>query len=89
MVKRTGKFYGPIVELSRLQSELNRMFAAFGYRVVRTPTDGALQGQSQFKVPADVAAALPEVLLVSNTLPVEYCRADQALQTQIRASRKT
>jgi HSP20 family protein len=29
MVKRTAKFYGPIVELSRLQSELNRLFAAF------------------------------------------------------------
>ena len=29
MVKRTAKFYGPMVELSRLQSELNRMFAAF------------------------------------------------------------
>ncbi|MEP6993163.1 MAG: Hsp20/alpha crystallin family protein, partial [Acidobacteriota bacterium] len=29
MVKRTTKFYGPIVELSRLQSELNRLFAAF------------------------------------------------------------
>jgi HSP20 family protein len=28
-VKRTAKFYGPIVELSRLQSELNRLFAAF------------------------------------------------------------
>ena len=30
MVKRTAaRFYGPIVELSRLQSELNRLFAAF------------------------------------------------------------
>jgi HSP20 family protein len=29
VVKRTAKFYGPIVELSRLQSELNRLFAAF------------------------------------------------------------
>jgi len=29
MVKRTARFYGPIVELSRLQGELNRMFAAF------------------------------------------------------------
>ena len=29
MVKRTAKFYGPMVELSRLQSELNRLFAAF------------------------------------------------------------
>ena len=29
MVKRTAKFYGPIVELSRLQGELNRLFAAF------------------------------------------------------------
>src|SRR5215510_10819377 len=29
MVKRTARFYGPMVELSRLQSELNRMFAAF------------------------------------------------------------
>src|SRR5438105_14776123 len=29
MVKRTVKFYGPMVELSRLQSELNRLFAAF------------------------------------------------------------
>jgi HSP20 family protein len=29
MVRRTAKFYGPMVELSRLQSELNRMFAAF------------------------------------------------------------
>jgi HSP20 family protein len=28
-VKRTAKFYGPIVELSRLQGELNRLFAAF------------------------------------------------------------
>jgi hypothetical protein len=29
VVKRTAKFYGPIVELSRLQGELNRLFAAF------------------------------------------------------------
>ena len=29
MVKRTARFYGPMVELSRLQSELNRMFATF------------------------------------------------------------
>ncbi len=29
MVKRTARFYGPIVELSRLQSELNRLFATF------------------------------------------------------------
>ncbi len=30
MVKRAAaRFYGPIVELSRLQSELNRLFAAF------------------------------------------------------------
>src|SRR5438105_14636261 len=29
MVRRTAKFYGPMVELSRLQSELNRLFAAF------------------------------------------------------------
>ena len=29
MVKRTAKFYGPIVELSRLQSELHRLFAVF------------------------------------------------------------
>lgn len=29
MVKRTARFYGPIVELSRLQGELNRLFAAF------------------------------------------------------------
>ncbi|HTR04871.1 MAG TPA: Hsp20/alpha crystallin family protein [Thermoanaerobaculia bacterium] len=28
-MKRTARFYGPIVELSRLQGELNRMFAAF------------------------------------------------------------
>jgi HSP20 family protein len=28
-VKRTARFYGPIIELSRLQSELNRLFAAF------------------------------------------------------------
>jgi HSP20 family protein len=29
MVKRATKLYGPMVELSRLQSELNRLFAAF------------------------------------------------------------
>jgi HSP20 family protein len=29
MVKRSAKFYGPMVELSRLQSELNRLFTAF------------------------------------------------------------
>ena len=29
MVRRTANFYGPMVELSRLQSELNRLFAAF------------------------------------------------------------
>jgi HSP20 family protein len=29
IVKRTARFYGPIVELSRLQGELNRLFAAF------------------------------------------------------------
>ncbi len=29
MVKRTARFYGPIIELSRLQGELNRLFAAF------------------------------------------------------------
>jgi HSP20 family protein len=28
-LRRSTKFYGPIVELSRLQSELNRLFAAF------------------------------------------------------------
>ncbi len=28
-MKRTAKLYGPMVELSRLQSELNRLFAAF------------------------------------------------------------
>jgi len=28
-MRRSTKFYGPIVELSRLQSELNRLFAAF------------------------------------------------------------
>ena len=37
MVKRTAKFYGPIVELSRLQGELNRLFAAF----VETNKNGA------------------------------------------------
>lgn len=29
MVRRTARFYGPMVELSRLQGELNRLFAAF------------------------------------------------------------
>jgi HSP20 family protein len=29
MVRRAAKFFGPMVELSRLQSELNRLFAAF------------------------------------------------------------
>jgi HSP20 family protein len=29
MVRRTAKFYGPMVELSRLQSELNRLFTDF------------------------------------------------------------
>ena len=29
MIRRSGKFYGPMVELSRLQSELNRLFATF------------------------------------------------------------
>jgi HSP20 family protein len=29
MVRRAAKFYGPMVELSRLQSELNRLFADF------------------------------------------------------------
>jgi HSP20 family protein len=29
VVKRATKLYGPMVELSRLQSELNRLFAAF------------------------------------------------------------
>jgi HSP20 family protein len=29
VVKRAAKLYGPIVELSRLQSEINRLFAAF------------------------------------------------------------
>jgi HSP20 family protein len=28
-MRRAGKFYGPMVELSRLQSELNRLFASF------------------------------------------------------------
>lgn len=28
-MRRSGKFYGPMVELSRLQSELNRLFATF------------------------------------------------------------
>ena len=42
MVKRTAKFYGPIVELSRLQSELNRLFAAF----VETNKGGAAAASS-------------------------------------------
>jgi HSP20 family protein len=42
MVKRTAKFYGPIVELSRLQSELNRLFAAF----VETNKGGAAPASS-------------------------------------------
>ena len=42
MVKRTAKFYGPIVELSRLQSELNRLFAAF----VETNKGGGAQASS-------------------------------------------
>jgi len=29
VVKRAAKLYGPIVELSRLQGEINRLFAAF------------------------------------------------------------
>lgn len=29
MVKRSTKFYGPMIELSRLQGELNRLFSAF------------------------------------------------------------
>ncbi len=29
MVRRIARFYGPMVELSRLQSELNRLFAVF------------------------------------------------------------
>src|SRR5207253_4701316 len=29
LMRRSGKFYGPMVELSRLQSELNRLFATF------------------------------------------------------------
>ncbi|HEY6148703.1 MAG TPA: Hsp20/alpha crystallin family protein [Thermoanaerobaculia bacterium] len=28
-MKRAAKFYGPMIELSRLQSELNRLFTAF------------------------------------------------------------
>ncbi len=28
-MRRTARFYGPMVELSRLQSELNRLFTAF------------------------------------------------------------
>ncbi len=42
MVKRTAKFYGPIVELSRLQGELNRLFAAF----VETNNAGATTASS-------------------------------------------
>ncbi len=42
MVKRTAKFYGPIVELSRLQGELNRLFAAF----VETNNAGATPASS-------------------------------------------
>lgn len=42
MVKRTARFYGPIVELSRLQSELNRLFAAF----VETNNRGAAPASS-------------------------------------------
>jgi hypothetical protein len=42
MVKRTAGFYGPIVELSRLQGELNRLFAAF----VETNNKGAGPGSS-------------------------------------------
>jgi HSP20 family protein len=42
MVKRTARFYGPIVELSRLQGELNRMFAAF----VETNNKGAAPASS-------------------------------------------
>ena len=41
---------------------IHRMFAAFGYRVVRSPSDGAWQAQSRFKVPADVVAALPDII---------------------------
>lgn len=29
MVRRSAKFYGPMIELSRLQSELNRLFTTF------------------------------------------------------------
>ncbi len=42
MVKRTARFYGPIIELSRLQSELNRLFAAF----VETNDKGATPASS-------------------------------------------
>ncbi|HEY1435359.1 MAG TPA: Hsp20/alpha crystallin family protein [Thermoanaerobaculia bacterium] len=42
MVKRTARFYGPIVELSRLQGELNRLFAAF----VETNDKGATPASS-------------------------------------------
>ena len=41
-MKRTAKFYGPIVELSRLQGELNRLFAAF----VETNDKGAAPASS-------------------------------------------
>ena len=41
-MKRTAKFYGPIVELSRLQGELNRLFAAF----VETNDKGATPASS-------------------------------------------
>jgi len=42
MVKRTARFYGPIVELSRLQGELNRLFAAF----VETNNSGSTPASS-------------------------------------------
>jgi HSP20 family protein len=42
LVKRTARFYGPIVELSRLQGELNRLFAAF----VETNDRGAAPASS-------------------------------------------
>jgi HSP20 family protein len=42
VVKRTARFYGPIVELSRLQGELNRLFAAF----VETNDKGATPASS-------------------------------------------
>jgi HSP20 family protein len=42
MVKRTARFYGPIIELSRLQGELNRLFAAF----VETNDKGATPASS-------------------------------------------